>query len=83
LAIIGLHGANVIRIGTILALNYVIAMRFCRTGTIAKLGPILTWAFNAAALFASEIYHGYPYATISKQLSFLVCAFRTVCVHHI
>ncbi|KAM6504106.1 MBOAT, membrane-bound O-acyltransferase family domain containing protein [Amanita muscaria] len=70
-AIIGLHGANIIKIGVILGLNYAIAKQFCRSGTASKLGPILTWTFNAAALFGSEIYQGCPFSSLSKHLAFL------------
>ena len=41
-------------------------------GNSPKLGPILTWTFNAAILFLSETYDGYQFASFSNHLSFLV-----------
>ncbi|PFH46767.1 hypothetical protein AMATHDRAFT_82449 [Amanita thiersii Skay4041] len=71
LAMFALHGTSTFKIGTILALNYVIAKRWCGAGTKSNLGPLLTWIFNAAVLFANEIYKGYRFASISQHLEFL------------
>jgi len=63
-----LHGASALKVLTILGLNYAIAKQ-CRG---SKLGPILTWVFNGAVMFANEIYHGYRFAHLSPGLEFLV-----------
>lgn len=69
LAITGLHGANILKMGIILYINYMIAKR---VGNSPKSGPVLTWTFNAAILFLNETYDGYQFASLSNHLSFLV-----------
>ncbi|KAF8628982.1 hypothetical protein AX15_003606 [Amanita polypyramis BW_CC] len=76
LAITSLHGINVLKIGFILCLNYAIAKRWCRTGKSSRLGPLLTWVFNAVVLFSNEVYSGYHFASLSKHLTFLDDSFQ-------
>lgn len=68
LMLLALHGASILKIFIILTVNYRIA-KSCRE---SKLGPLLTWAFNAAVLLANEIYHGYRFSDILSPLAFLV-----------
>ncbi|TFK61685.1 MBOAT-domain-containing protein [Pluteus cervinus] len=63
----GLHGFNVLKIGVILILNYRIS-KFCGG---RKIGPLLTWAFNVAVLFAVEQYDDYPFGDIMPPLAVL------------
>ncbi|KAF8626599.1 hypothetical protein AX17_006517 [Amanita inopinata Kibby_2008] len=71
LAIIALHGTGALKLALILSLNYAIAKRWCSKGKESRLGPVLTWTFNAAVLFASEICDGYRFASLSNHLGFL------------
>jgi hypothetical protein len=71
LLLIGLHGASSIKILIILTINYVIA-KSCKG---SKLGPLLTWVFNGAVLFANDRYNGYRFGDLSPALLFLVCAY--------
>ncbi|OCH89613.1 MBOAT-domain-containing protein [Obba rivulosa] len=64
---LGLHGASVIKIFVILSVNYAIA-KSCQG---SRLGPLLTWVFNAAVLFANETYDGYVFASIHPSLAAL------------
>lgn len=72
LAITGLHGTSILKIGLILLINYAIAKR---AGNLPTLGPILTWTFNAAILFLNETCDGYHFASLSEHLVFLVRVF--------
>ena len=72
LAITGLHGTSIPKIGLILLINYAIAKR---AGKLPASGPILTWTFNAAILFLNETCDGYRFASLSKHLAFLVRVF--------
>ncbi|KAK2460146.1 hypothetical protein APHAL10511_007825 [Amanita phalloides] len=73
LAITGLHGANFLKIALILWINYGIAKY---VGNLSKLGPILTWIFNAAILFSNELCDGYRFASLSNHLAFLDSIFQ-------
>lgn len=66
----GLHGSSCIKILIILTLNYVIA-KSCKG---SKFGPLLTWVFNGAVLFANDRYNGYRFGDLSSGIQFLVCA---------
>lgn len=62
-----LHGASALKLLAILSLNYTIAKQ-CKG---SKLGPLLTWLFNGAVLFANELNHGYRFGAISPSLGYL------------
>jgi protein-cysteine N-palmitoyltransferase HHAT len=69
LMLLGLHGTSLLKILTILSLNYVIAI-LCKG---SKLGPALTWLFNGAILFANDRNNGYSFGSIYPGLASLVC----------
>ncbi|KAK4188513.1 glycerol uptake protein 1 [Podospora australis] len=55
-----LHGFSVVKILTILAINYKIA-----TGLPRKYVPAATWVFNICMLFANELCSGYRFKSIA------------------
>ena len=63
-----IHGTGLLKIITILSVNYLIA----KLGGEWRGTPFLTWAFGIAILFLNDIYSGYEFAWISPSLSFLV-----------
>jgi protein-cysteine N-palmitoyltransferase HHAT len=65
----GLHGASIVKILAILTCNYVIAST---CGGASRIGPITTWLFNGAVLFANDRYNGFLFGDILPVLSFLV-----------
>ncbi|KAF8650593.1 hypothetical protein AX16_005178 [Volvariella volvacea WC 439] len=67
LMLLGLHGTSIIKILLILTTNYVIG-KACRGH---MLGPILTWIFNAAVLFANDIFDGYRFGALMPALESL------------
>ncbi|KAI5122746.1 hypothetical protein M0805_009831 [Coniferiporia weirii] len=67
LFLLGLHGANALKIFFILCLNYTIGKFF----KSSKLTPILTWVFNMGVLFAIERNSGYRFSSLSSSLAFL------------
>ena len=66
--LVALHGTSVLKIFIILSLNYLIA-KTCRG---SKVGPAVTWVFNAAVLFLNETQEGYRFASIHPSLQYLV-----------
>ncbi|PCH42536.1 MBOAT-domain-containing protein [Wolfiporia cocos MD-104 SS10] len=64
LMLLGLHGTSALKIILILSSNYFIA-RACRG---SKVGPVLTWVFNAAMLFANDRFEGYRFASLHSSL---------------
>lgn len=64
----GLHGFSIIKIGIILTINYWIG----KTCAGRKFGPLLTWVFNIASLFANDRYDGYRFGNIIPALAYLV-----------
>ncbi|EAU84610.2 glycerol transporter [Coprinopsis cinerea okayama7 len=74
LMIVALHGVNSLKILTILTANYFIAKK-CKG---SKLGPLLTWVFNGAVLFANELSHGYRFGAVSASLAHLDHAFQGI-----
>ncbi|KAI0696453.1 MBOAT, membrane-bound O-acyltransferase family-domain-containing protein [Cytidiella melzeri] len=62
--LVALHGSSAIKLAAILSLNYAIA-KACRG---SKSGPLLTWVFNGAVLFANEWYGGYRFGNIHPWL---------------
>lgn len=66
--LLALHGMNVLKIFLILSVNYGIAKYLGGS----KLNPLLTWIFNGAVLFTSEIYSGYPFRSLHTALAPLV-----------
>jgi len=71
--VIALHGSSSLKIFIIMAINFIIAKK-CRA---SLLGPLLTWLFNALALFSNELYHGYQFGQVLPGLSALV-GFKTL-----
>jgi hypothetical protein len=66
--LLALHGASILKILLILSFNFAIAK--CCGGS--RLGPILTWVFNGAVLFANERHSGYLFHSIHPSLGSLV-----------
>lgn len=62
--VIALHGFSALKIVLILFTNYVLAK-----GLRRQYVPAATWLFNIAILFANELGHGYPYASIATTFS--------------
>lgn len=69
LFILGLHGANLLKILVILSINYLIAILLGSS----KLNPLFTWIFNMGVLFAIERNNGYKFSSLSETLASLVC----------
>ncbi|KZT02547.1 MBOAT-domain-containing protein [Laetiporus sulphureus 93-53] len=67
LMLAGLHGTSAIKIIAILSMNYAIG-KTCRG---SKLGPTLTWLFNAGILYTSERAEGYRFEILHSSLGFL------------
>ncbi|KAG5643093.1 hypothetical protein DXG03_001589 [Asterophora parasitica] len=63
----GLHGSSILKILFILTLNFLVA-RLCKG---SKAGPVLTWVFNAAVLFANDRWNGYRFGDVLPSLAFL------------
>jgi hypothetical protein len=70
--LVGLHGTSILKIFAILILNYLIA-KSCKG---SKLGPLLTWVFNVAVLFANEKNSGYRFGMFHPALQSLVSVLR-------
>ncbi|CEG68576.1 Putative Glycerol uptake protein 1 [Rhizopus microsporus] len=60
LCVILLHGANVIKMISIISTSFLIG-RFCK-GTAWN--PFLTWSFNLGILFLNEYYDGYRFKAV-------------------
>ncbi|KAH8118197.1 MBOAT-domain-containing protein [Phellopilus nigrolimitatus] len=67
LFLLGLHGANILKILFILSLNYVIAKSLHKS----RMAPVLTWIFNISVLFAIDRNSGYRFASLSPSLTYL------------
>ncbi|KAI0926450.1 hypothetical protein AcV5_008909 [Taiwanofungus camphoratus] len=63
----GLHGASMLKIYIILTANYIIA-KLCKG---SKIGPTVTWVFNAAVLFMNEKNEGYRFVNVHPSLEVL------------
>lgn len=61
--IAALHGVSAMKVFLILYANYKLATTFPRAQV-----PIATWVFNIGILFANELGHGYPFATLAKAV---------------
>ncbi|KAI1346144.1 MBOAT, membrane-bound O-acyltransferase family-domain-containing protein [Xylaria sp. FL0043] len=61
--LVALHGVSVVKILTILYLNYQVATTLPR-----KSVPIATWVFNIGILFANELGKGYKFKDIASLL---------------
>lgn len=70
---LGLHGANILKIFLILTINFGIAKVFGSS----RINPLLTWLFNMGVLIAIERNSGYRFASISPALVSLVRPLRT------
>ena len=68
LMLLGLHGSSAPKVLLILYLNYLIA----KSTSSSRLGPVFTWVYNAAVLFAADKYSGFPYANLHPSLKYLV-----------
>lgn len=69
LMLAGLHGTSILKVFTIVSLNYAIA-KYTKG---SKLNPLLTWIFNGIILFANEQNEGYRYAVLHPSLEILAC----------
>ncbi|EPS93672.1 hypothetical protein FOMPIDRAFT_1033595 [Fomitopsis schrenkii] len=67
LMLAGLHGTSILKVFTIVSLNYAIA-KYTKG---SKLNPLLTWIFNGIILFANEQNEGYRYAVLHPSLEIL------------
>lgn len=67
LILFGLHGTSLFKILAILTINFLIA-RLCRG---SRLGPVLTWIFGGAILFANDKYNGYLFGHFFPSLAWL------------
>jgi hypothetical protein len=63
-----LHGASILKVIFILAVNYLLAK--ATGGT--RLAIPATWLFNGGVLLANEWYEGYAFATLHPGFAFLV-----------
>lgn len=77
LMLLALHGSSILKIFAILSVNYLIA-KLCRG---SKLGPALTWIFNAAVLFLNDRYSGYRFGDMSSSLEALVSLVAMICLY--
>jgi hypothetical protein len=59
-----MHGFSLVKVLTILTINYCIATRLPRNAI-----PVATWIFNIGTLFANEISDGYQFARIADHVS--------------
>ncbi|KAF8979536.1 glycerol transporter [Entomortierella lignicola] len=62
-----LNGNSILKILTIVSLNYAIA----KLGGSARWTPAATWIFNVSILFLNESYQGYTFAGFHKSLAWL------------
>ncbi|KAL4066713.1 MBOAT, membrane-bound O-acyltransferase family-domain-containing protein [Scleroderma yunnanense] len=65
LYLIGLHGTSTLKIFIILTVNYYIGKGFQGS----RIGPLLTWVFNAVVLFANKRHDGYLFSSIHPYLT--------------
>ncbi|CCM04219.1 uncharacterized protein FIBRA_06386 [Fibroporia radiculosa] len=63
----GLHGASVLKVLVILSANYALA----KTCGSSPVGPVLSWIFNIAILFANEKNEGYRFTSLHTALEIL------------
>jgi len=63
-----LHGASILKVLSILAVNYVLAKMTGGT----RLAIPATWLFNGGVLLANEWYEGYTFAALHPGFVFLV-----------
>ena len=63
-----LHGASILKVLFILAVNYVLSK--VTAGT--RLAIPATWLFNGGVLFANKWYEGYAFANLHPAFEFLV-----------
>ncbi|KAF2149895.1 MBOAT-domain-containing protein [Myriangium duriaei CBS 260.36] len=61
--VVALHGISAIKVFLILYTNYKIATQLPRSYV-----PAATWIFNIGILFANELCHGYPLASVANFL---------------
>ncbi|KAK7686116.1 hypothetical protein QCA50_010928 [Cerrena zonata] len=67
LMLLGLHGSSAPKVLAVFLLNYTIA----KYTAASKFGPLATWIFNVAVLFAADKYAGFPYASLHPSLNYL------------
>ena len=63
-----LHGASILKVLFILAMNYVLTKMTGGT----RLAIPATWLFNGGVLLANEWYEGYTFVTLHPGFAFLV-----------
>jgi protein-cysteine N-palmitoyltransferase HHAT len=68
LFLLGLTGANILKIFTIITLHYLLSKSVGGT----RFGPLIIWTYNLIILFSNDRYSGYRYADIFPPLAFLV-----------
>lgn len=61
--LLALHGLSAAKVFIILYINYQVATALPR-----QYVPAATWIFNIAILFANELCHGYPFASIASLI---------------
>ncbi|KAI1160725.1 MBOAT, membrane-bound O-acyltransferase family-domain-containing protein [Nemania serpens] len=61
--LLALHGVSIIKILTILYINYQVATRLPR-----KSVPAVTWVFNVGILFANDLSNGYKFKNLASML---------------
>lgn len=62
--ITALYGVSVLKVYSILYLNYKIATKLPKTYV-----PAVTWIFNLGILFTNKLYDGYPLTSIAMSIS--------------
>lgn len=62
--ITALYGVSVLKVYSILYLNYKIATKLPKTYV-----PTVTWIFNLGILFTNKLYDGYPLTRIAMSIS--------------
>ncbi|KAF9916877.1 glycerol transporter [Lobosporangium transversale] len=62
-----MYGNSILKIGTIVSINYAIA----KLGGSSRLMPALTWIFNISILFLNESHQGYKFSSLHGSLAWL------------
>lgn len=63
LFISALHGISALKIYLILYINFSVAKKLPKSYV-----PAATWIFNVGILFANELFHGYPLASVANVI---------------
>lgn len=73
-----LHGASILKVLLILAVNYVL----CKVTGGTRLAIPATWLFNGGVLLANKWYEGYAFADVHPGFEFLVSRRHLVLLFH-